>query len=942
MMDDERLLEDIITYFFLNTCPRRPRFSQPAAEAAVSCLYIAGTHTCPIVPLITGSVAEFYIKPMLPHVGDVDVMHYDTNVLAIPRGHSPPTQLDLPDEFYDVRVFEIVNSHLPGYVYLHSISCLHCKLVGEECGIRGCESNHLLGSDEDYRPVHGPAILLPRNETRPGALSTDDVPCVRCLVWPPQAADWPTRHRNYGWPDSATVDRVVSNGCDVVRAVHRQCRQHKVIGKRQWRLSFSRAEIVLINSWSQAQQIAYHMLRVFMKTEQFTDSAGNSPAETLSNYHIKTLMLWACELKSRRLWTDGLNLVRICVELMHDLAVWLTEARCPHYFIDNCNLVDSSFDLETIQNRLMSITKSWLSSWFVKHYIGECSQRCPETVSRLFDNFSTPTELQNAVSAIVRHRKKGNGTVEIGMWKVFYNTICHIMSIVHLHSLTAWSLVHWFTELRKISQTLHVYFLSTAFLHVACRTSRDGLTDILMDVLGLLVGQPFRRQNYYRLRSSVLLVKKAANLMKDVHVTDTSAPPSTVQLIMIELWKAYLYRALNCEDCPTKIFIYCLANVYLAVLYYIVGQYQTAIDHCILVTKSEDHSWCDMHVVQGNILPNIDDNIDTVLGLAVFYQHLRTAALNEQQQTHVNKFTTELFAHYLHIKCLSVMKCQQLSDTTDSQSSVHEVQSFCGYISDMHEMFITDALLWKLLYSNADNKFVHKQQFGKRRCPTECPREPNTSYLVELLQKAAVEHLTTFRQLEARDFGSIVTIVTTDFEALYAYKRGDYQRCLQLLNTENVHTLLEAKRVPDYVSLPEFIQLLDDDIVSLIALTLIVNPQCRLVDYGYYCFSQLTLWLYLMTQCQLKLHHPVTSLAQTLEYIKVANERTGDNSTLDRLVLKMTAQKALTYLSENQMHRHEGNANPAGIHSTGAYLIHVFNCGRTGGTEIRVRYFPTS
>jgi len=43
------------------------------------------------------------------------------------------------------------------------------------------------------------------------------------------------------------------------------------------------------------------------------------------------------------------------------------------------------------------------------------------------------------------------------------------------------------------------------------------------------------------------------------------------------------------------------------------------------------------------------------------------------------------------------------------------------------------------------------------------------SDLLELLQKSAVEHLTTYRQLEARDFGSVVTIVTTDFD-----KRGDY------------------------------------------------------------------------------------------------------------------------------------------------------------------------
>jgi len=45
------------------------------------------------------------------------------------------------------------------------------------------------------------------------------------------------------------------------------------------------------------QQIVYHMLRVYVKTERLTESADDSEACTLTNYHIKTLMLWACELK---------------------------------------------------------------------------------------------------------------------------------------------------------------------------------------------------------------------------------------------------------------------------------------------------------------------------------------------------------------------------------------------------------------------------------------------------------------------------------------------------------------------------------------------------------------------------------------------------------------------------------------------------------------------
>jgi len=90
--------------------------------------------------------------------------------------------------------------------------------------------------------------------------------------------------------------------------------------------------------------------------------------------------------------------------------------------------------------------------------------------------------------------------------------------------------------------------------------------------------------------------------------------------------------------------------------------------------------------------------------------------------------------------------------------------------------------------------------------------------------------------------------------------------------------------------------LLEDDIVSLTALMLMVNPQCREGPQRVY-ITQLTLSLYLMTQCQLKLHHSVTSLAQTLDYIEVAQRRHLADSTLDLLTLKLTERKVVAYLS---------------------------------------------
>ena len=222
-MADEGDVSKIVTTFLLNTCRLLPGISRRDVESVVLCSVIATMDPlqdeAEHIPLTTGSVAEFYIEPMLPHVGDVDVMYYYNNMLAIPPGRPPPTQL--PAEFHNyVKVAEIIDSHLPGYVYL-PLRYLLTQCIDDDYFEYDKRAYLSYNSNGRY---HGPAGFTYFSE--PSRLSLDSVCCVRCLSWPPQAADWPTPHRNYGWPDSAIRDNVLSNGCDVVGVAHHQCRQH--------------------------------------------------------------------------------------------------------------------------------------------------------------------------------------------------------------------------------------------------------------------------------------------------------------------------------------------------------------------------------------------------------------------------------------------------------------------------------------------------------------------------------------------------------------------------------------------------------------------------------------------------------------------------------------------------------------------------------------------
>ena len=121
---------EIVKEFLFNTCGLRQKLNTDNFRAVCFCAFIesrrlspntddetdvTGGDTIPVT-CITGSVAEFYIQPMLSCVGDFDIMFYPYILLAIPAGTAPPTQL--PDQFDNcVKVFEIVDSEFPGYVY---------------------------------------------------------------------------------------------------------------------------------------------------------------------------------------------------------------------------------------------------------------------------------------------------------------------------------------------------------------------------------------------------------------------------------------------------------------------------------------------------------------------------------------------------------------------------------------------------------------------------------------------------------------------------------------------------------------------------------------------------------------------------------------------------------------------------------------------------------
>jgi len=569
VLDDDMRISKIVTKFLVDTCVVHEK------HVPLFCNWSTAHLTedkVVFVPLKTGSAIEFYIQPMLSCVSDIDIMSQVITHLAIPDGYPPNSQL--PVEFRShVEAYEIINDKYPGYVKLrlsylltkntHNNNYDIVQYVGRQYLSHNIYStNKLIGIPE-------------RGYYDSPYFETDIVICIRCLYWPTQAAVWPRRYRNYDWPGPATVQRVIDNGCHVVNKVHPLCRQDEWKKNHQWRLSFSIAEIVLTNSWITVQQIAYHALRVLVKTEQWIPITDCTGSKILSNYQIKTFMLWSCELNPRSWWLGDFDIVKVCVKLLHTFSDWLSHANCPHYFVNNSNLFDhriTTHDVQVFQNKLMSLTENELSQWFLNKYIRRCARFCPDSVSRLFDDISTKTKLQNAVSAIVSWRQN---SADKDTCTLCNSAIFNISA--QLNPLTVQTYDCAMKEYENIDSCLCVYFTAVACLHAAVRTARNDLSDELADVLVAIVGKYISKRRYSNQHRSIILLRQATLLMKGVKNTLNT----NVQTIEIELSKTYLHRALRCKDSDSDS-IYCLANVYLAVLYYTTGRYQTAIDHCTL------------------------------------------------------------------------------------------------------------------------------------------------------------------------------------------------------------------------------------------------------------------------------------------------------------------------------------------------------------------------
>jgi len=941
-MANEDAMHRLVTQFMLDTC-RYTKSTSEYAFMALSCrcilrsIDILSPHGDTEV-LSSGSTAEFYIRPILPCVGDIDFMECFNNRIAMPSGQMPPTELH---GIYKrvVNVFEIIDSRQPGYVYLQPSLYFLEKVdsghylakkrenidnvpeflprahladmiqIFKACNLLDITSHAahstLPRSFHDAFPEqwfseqvskvdysqHGPAFSSTVNKNLSNAVpdcdidvadstpDSDVVRTIRCHVWPPQAADWPKRSRSHCWPDLTTIHAVVSNGCDVVPAVHPSCRQDEWMNEHQWRLSFSRAEVTLLNSWTPVQQIIYHMLRFLMKHEVLLKTNFNDPdVPTVSNYHIKTLMLWECEQKPQSWWSVESSVVKLCSSLLHKLCGCVADKHCQHYFINNCNLVGHFQEASiTICNSLKTVSnESFLLKWFVENYIRKCAQLCWTDMS-MFDDNPSIYSLQGATGAIIDENfkiLKCSHFKELCLFEEFINA--WLNNFLGICSATVMK-----KELQNVDLRIQHYFIAVASLSVAYKISIRSLTEDLLELLWMLFDPCNEARGVICDSGRFLSIKKAIKL-----ATLPRVGSDALEMLHNEMSKAYLHQSLTCSgqeytDCVLVV------HVLLAALYYKSGHYLSTIDHCKQVLNKTGREQCALRSIGAEFLPRIDDSVDSISGLITLYQHVQKNVTNiavDSQPMSSMSFTTYLMAYYLYSRCSAVVL------TKGNELTVYRQRLFQCY-----RLLLSDVLLLKVTKPQLSRHMnVPIVEFRTDDTVINGLGSVDTTVMVTVLELVALEKLTAYRQHMVRELHSEEYPVLNEFEALLAYKCGLFEECLKTCQN-NVNILLPVPLNQQHycIAVPELLSLLDGELVSLYGIVRLLQPGWWLLfmNFPSYCnISILTLSFYLMVQCQKKLHDAPYN--ETFEMIRCVCENLScaDNDAyfLDRLVLRMT------------------------------------------------------
>jgi len=681
--------------------------------------------------------------------------------------------------------------------------------------------------------ISGPAIKHRGDKQTGHFFAIDFVKCLWCHQWPKEAQGWLNRPRVHGWPTTGIISEVVQSGCHLVYAQHRSCRNDKL----QWRFSFSFAELILLQSWTQTQQIVYHLLRFFAKRELIQKDCPKED-EVLCTYHLKTIMLWACEKKSPEWWKSS-SVIVICSELLKMLAEWLKRNYCPNYFIPEANLFHKypiSKIFKIIEKRLNQFCNyGVLCNWFVENYILSFIRRHVEPTATMettqdfhygmnyfFETWSM-CEINSLdyyfSTTLVLSRKSSRHVIREGFSSGLRKDFKSGIKFKSHYTKATWKLKYLPTTqvLGLAHYSIQLHILHTVYgLHYGEISWNSNLFLAFVKAISMqskiVRSQYHNFPNTFTTQSSHFQFQRAQRLMENLTGSNNHSEFHLLSLIAKQL----LRKSLKHQD-STSSGIVPAALAYLAAIHYAASEYEEATRLCSAVLMdqtSKEHK----EILNAGCLLFIDD-VARVAGLCVLHKRITDSEdnlHNTNRRLYLDlRHSPEVFAQYL-----SVLSAERTSRRSDFYQDLSDSYFYM-------DVYMKGLMTLKYSFSMmSGSQCISARQIVYCRpdslTDTEASNMNPTIFkerLLDALMEYALENMPSFYNVIRKDYG-LDCKVSDCYRALYLYKCRQYDQVLHLcersLEDSDLPNDLKKFSFANVVLQPPLDSFFDTDVQSLL------------------------------------------------------------------------------------------------------------------------------
>ena len=825
--DFDEAMEDIVSEFIIGTFLTFPKVNTNVFDSMHSAYDTkSGSYF-----VMCGSCAEFFIQPPQKCFGDIDFFAIDGTSLAFVDAN-PELPYDLRFIAEDIYCL-LMEPYLdyPGFVRLRYFGIIRYDWERKAFEFIQCNAHRFLETETEE--VKGVANNVQWHKVGPAtrlsyfilnAVTTNDVVIsIWCPKWPNEAREWPNRHRKYGWPTTVIIHEVVQNGCHVVYAKHPAFSNDP----NQCRLSFSIAEIILLQSWTAVQQIVYHMLRFFAKRELIIKDCPKDD-EVLCPYHLKTLMLWSCEEMPQESW-NSLTVIESCCNLLKKLATWLKDARCPNYFISHANLFHEHFNRnivdETVRKLIYYNDSKIVSLWFLEHYMqpvcrlfdDECThddilslEYVAETRKELEEMYPTYIDCYFASRILLDLQFRNYQPAKSFFFETFKYTL-RLQSPFEgeLNCLP----LPWYESCDSFCGSMLRLLLAAHLMQFDNTTS--GIEWCSHFIRAASKKTKFIKSKYHHFSKPIdndverryFFFLKALDLMENL----TGSSEHLEFQVVSDTSKVLLSLVLRYDESETNT----LASLsYLAAIHFATSEYDIVIDLCSRVILNEKVDDEDTETLNAGCLLYIE-SISKAVGFYLIFRKIKFALYYTKRQIFLDlRLTPDVFAQHLRMSSIELTEGPSVTMTAISKTPKFPLDAFLVAITN-HRCSQTSQKRNNVLcvYRRTDriNSF----------------EETHESYYLSveeyanLLMEFSLENMTSFYNVICQDF-DIHCNTADSYRAAYLYKRRKYYKvwtlCERILNEPDLRSDLKKLAFANIIVLPPFNVLFDTDVQCLLGI----------------------------------------------------------------------------------------------------------------------------